>query len=182
MEDAIANGILLAVAKLAMAYLVIVVAWGIGKYICDRPWLVWTLVGLVGAAVYVTYTGMWPFVWNHAYLALVVPMGLMLAAGILAYVWDRLRWTAKQWHTYPQWTPAKRQAFWWALAALVTASLSAGAYLTLDDPVGWAMDHPRWVLLAALGVGNLCWHALPEWARTHESETSQQRDDYDHAG
>lgn len=184
MEEAIAGGILLAVAKLAIGYLVLRLVWGTLDYIFSRPWLLWSLVGLVGAAVYATYAGLWPWVWDHAYLALVIPMGLMMVAGLVALAWDGIQWTAKQWRAYPQWAPVKRGAFWLTLAALVIAALGAGAYLTLERPLEWAWDNSRLVGWMVVGTGALCVRGLPEeWMRAlgDEEEPEQQRDESDRA-
>ncbi|MBV9983461.1 hypothetical protein, partial [Bradyrhizobium sp.] len=88
MEEIIAGGILLAIAKLAIAMLMIRLVWASLEYAFDHPWILWTLVGLAGAAIYLTYGNRWGYVADNAASAFGVTVVLILFAGMLFYFWE----------------------------------------------------------------------------------------------
>jgi hypothetical protein len=87
MEQVIAGGILLALAKLGLAGLVIRLAWACLEYVFDHAWILWTLVGLAGAAAYLTYTQLWGCVSDHAAAAFGFAGVVFVFAGILVCLW-----------------------------------------------------------------------------------------------
>jgi hypothetical protein len=98
MEEVIAGGILLAMAKLALATIVLSVISAVLTYIAENAWIRWTIGVLVCAVAFITYENAWGYVSDHAASAFGVSVVALLFVSVLFSLWT-LALKAYRWIT-----------------------------------------------------------------------------------
>lgn len=60
-------------------------------YLSRQTWLLWTLGGLASAAVYISYEGLWGYLWRHVGMVLLLPLPIIFAGWLAVEADDAMQ-------------------------------------------------------------------------------------------